>query len=205
MDMLQRPVPEGGLNILDIKARNEAIKIIWLKTYLNFSPSHQKWATITDHIILAAAPPHSVKKARDNLFLQTWTAPLKGKRAKGMNGDIKRMLKTAKKHSVNFAVIKMTPHLLAQLPAWYHLSADNKPLNNARAKCLLQKHNVTKVADLVRTSVCLCHPTQHPTYQKNRNCHGQVTVSFSCSSSGVSDRGNSQIGKRVGDPIRKST
>ena len=87
-----------------------------------------------------------------------------------MNDNIKCMLKTAKKHSVNFVAIKMTPHLLAQLPTWYHLSADNKPLNNARAKCLLQKHNVTKVADLVRTSAHLCHPTQHPTHRKNRNC-----------------------------------
>jgi len=164
MDTLRRPILEGSLNILDIKARNEAIEIIQLKTYLNFSPLRQKWATITDHITLAAAPPHSVKKARDNPFLQTWTVLLRGKRAKGLNGDIKWMLKTVKKCNVNFAAIKMTPHLLAQLPAWYHLSADNKPLNNARAKCLLQKHNVAKVADLVRTSAHLRHPTQHPTH-----------------------------------------
>jgi len=39
----------------------------------------------------------------------------------------------------------------------------------------------------------------------DRTCHGQVTVSFSCLSSGISDRGNSQIGKWAGDPIRKST
>ena len=78
MDTLRRPIPEGGLKILDIKARNEAVEIIWLKAYLNFSPSRQKWATIMDHIILVAAPPHSVKKARDNPFLQTWKAPLRG-------------------------------------------------------------------------------------------------------------------------------
>jgi len=78
MDTLRRPIPEGGLKILDIKARNEVVEMIWLKVYLNFSPSRQKWAMITDHIILAAAPPHSVEKARDNPFLQTWKAPLRG-------------------------------------------------------------------------------------------------------------------------------
>jgi len=78
MATLWRPILEGGLNILDIKSRNKAIKIIWLKAYLNFSPSHQKWATVTDHIILAAAPPHLVKQARENPFLQTWMAPLRG-------------------------------------------------------------------------------------------------------------------------------
>jgi len=63
---------------VDIKARNEVIEIIWLKAYLNFSQSRQRWATITDHVILATAPPHSIEKARDNPFLQTWKVPLKG-------------------------------------------------------------------------------------------------------------------------------
>jgi len=64
----------------------------------------------------------------------------------------------------------MTPHLLAQLPVWYHLATKQKFLNNARAKCLMGKHDVAKVADLVRTSACLCHPTQFQTHQKNKNC-----------------------------------
>jgi len=170
MATLRRPIYKGGLNILNIKSRNKAIEIIWLKVYLNFSPSRQKWATVTDHIILAVAPPQSIKKARKNPFLQTWTAPLKGPRSKHLNNDMKRMLKTVWKYKVNFTMIRMTPHLLAQLPAWYHLSADQKPIASNAVKCLLQKHNVSKVADLVRTSAWLCHPTQHPTHQKNRNC-----------------------------------
>jgi len=79
MATLRWPIHEGGLNVLDIKSRNKAIEIIWLKTYLNFAPSQQKWATVTDHIILAAAPPQSVEKARENPFLQTWMAPIKGR------------------------------------------------------------------------------------------------------------------------------
>jgi len=110
MATLQHPIYKRGLNILDIKSRNEAIKIIWLKAYLNFSPSHQKWATVMDHTILAAAPPQSVKKARENPFLQTWKAPLKGPRAKCLNSDIKRMLKMARKYQVNLAAIRMTLH-----------------------------------------------------------------------------------------------
>jgi len=167
MANLRRPIHKGGLNVLDIKSRNEAIEIIWLKTYLNFSPSQQKWATVTDHIILAVAPPRSIKKARVNPFMQTWTAPLRGQRAKHMNEDIKRMLKTAHKYKVNLAAIKMTPHLLAQLPAWYHLSAKQKPIASTTAKCLLQQHNVAQVADLLKTSARIRHPTQHPTHRKN--------------------------------------
>jgi len=80
------------------------------------------------------------------------------------------MLKTAWKYKVNLAAIRMTPYLLAQLPAWYHFSAEQKSLNNASAKCLQQKHNITKVADLIRTSACLHHLAQFPTHQKNKNC-----------------------------------
>ena len=36
---LQKAMEEGGLKMLDIKARNEAIELMWLKAYLNFSPS----------------------------------------------------------------------------------------------------------------------------------------------------------------------
>jgi len=49
--MLCRPIKEGGLDLLDISARNEAIDIIWLRRYLNFSPSHLTWAAITDIIV----------------------------------------------------------------------------------------------------------------------------------------------------------
>ena len=55
-DMLCHPIHKGGLNLLDIAVRNEAIDIIWLKRYLNFSPMHPTWAAITDIIIQELAP-----------------------------------------------------------------------------------------------------------------------------------------------------
>ncbi|KAI0656075.1 hypothetical protein C8Q70DRAFT_893532, partial [Cubamyces menziesii] len=36
-EMLEKPVELGGLKVLDIKARNEAINMIWLKAYLNLT------------------------------------------------------------------------------------------------------------------------------------------------------------------------
>ena len=97
LDRLQRPRNEGGLNLLDIRARNEAIELMWLKSYLDFSETRPEWAIVTDIIIDAAAPPHTNPTARINTFLQTWDPPTRGIRAEGMNGDISRMLKVAKK------------------------------------------------------------------------------------------------------------
>ncbi len=167
---LQRPIEEGGLNLLDIESRNEAIELMWLKAYLNFTPSRQPWATITDHIIQTAAPPHSVKEARGNPFLQVWNVPTRGPRLNKLNDDVKRMLKIAKKYNVNLSAIRLNPHVLAQLPAWYHPTAEQRPMNNNATKCLLKKHNVSLVVDLVRISARSRHPLQHPTHRPEQNC-----------------------------------
>jgi hypothetical protein len=75
LDFLCLPLEEGGLNLLYIHARNEAIEITWLKSYLNFTLSRPEWAMITDLIINKAAPPGTSHLARLNMFLQSWDAP----------------------------------------------------------------------------------------------------------------------------------
>jgi hypothetical protein len=69
-ETLRNPIAEGGLNLLDLEIRNEAIDIIWLKAYLDFSPKSPEWATIMDLIIEVSAPEGLVKKAILNPFLQ---------------------------------------------------------------------------------------------------------------------------------------
>ena len=152
LDILQRPIEEGGLNLLDLKARNEAIEIIWMKSYLNLSPSRPRWAKIVDLIIDTSAPPTTIKNARDNAFLQSWKIPTRGRRTEHLNGDITRMLKVARKYNTNLAAIRLNPRLRAQLPAWYHLMADPRPITNTASKCLLNTHRITKVADLIQMS-----------------------------------------------------
>ena len=119
-DFLCSPMNEGGLNLLNIQARNEAIEIIWLKSYLDFSPLRPTWAAITDLIIDKAAPPGTLQPARMNAFLQSWDIPSHGARLNLLNNAIIRMVKTAKKYHANLAAICLSPQLHVQLPAWYH-------------------------------------------------------------------------------------
>jgi len=107
---LQCPINEGGLNILNIQARNKAIELIWLKAYLNFTPSYQQWAIITNHIILTMELDELVDDTRNDPLLQTWKFLLKGPKADKLNNDVKRMLKTAKKYNTKLTAIKITPH-----------------------------------------------------------------------------------------------
>ena len=149
------PIEEGGLNLLDIKARNEAIEITWLRDYLNFSPSRPTWAKVTDLILRAAAPPGTSPLARVNSFLQSWNPPTKGQRLTLLNNDTIRMLKVGRKYHTNLAATRLSPDLRGQLPAWYHLKAAARPLTTRTAKCLLGTHSVATVTDLITTSARL--------------------------------------------------
>ena len=176
LEYLHYPIEEGGLDLLDIKSRNEAIEIIWLKTYLNMSPDRPTWAKATDIILDAAAPRGYNAQARINTFLQTWNVPLRGPRAKKLHRDTARMLKTAKSHNVNFMTIRMSQELKQKLPAWYQVGADHEAINNRAAKCLLNKHHAKTIADLMKTSARIRNETNPPTHRPTNYCNCTACV-----------------------------
>ncbi|KAH9171016.1 hypothetical protein EDB89DRAFT_1852892 [Lactarius sanguifluus] len=65
------------------------------------------------------------------------------------------MLKVARKYGTSLAAIRLSPDLRARLPAWYHLESKPRPLTSRQSKCLLKKHKIGTVADLVKTSARL--------------------------------------------------
>ena len=137
IEALQQLIHEGGFNLLDIKARNEVIDIMWLKEYLRLTPMRPTWAKVVDLLIDAAAPEKISKKARMNVFLQSWDAPTWGARANNLDEGTIRMIKVGKKYNLNLATIRLTPNLCSQLPAWYHLAAEPCPMTGIASKCLL--------------------------------------------------------------------
>ena len=106
---LELPLEEGGLNLLNIKSRNEAIEIMWLKSYLNFSPTRPTWAVVTDLLINAAAPPNTSPLGRLNMYMQSWNPPSRGPRSSYLNHDITRMVSTAKRYNTNLAALRIAP------------------------------------------------------------------------------------------------
>ncbi|KAG2335301.1 hypothetical protein BDR05DRAFT_837851, partial [Suillus weaverae] len=51
LEQMYKKKEEGGINPLDIKSRNEAIEIIWVKSYLDLSKSRPTWALLMDLIL----------------------------------------------------------------------------------------------------------------------------------------------------------
>ena len=158
METLYRPIEEGGLNLLDLNARNEAIEIMWLKTYLTTPAARPTWTKITDILIDAAAPKETIKRARTNTFLQTWKPNVNKTCTNRLNRDIIRMVKASKKYGLTFSAIKLSPRLKEQMPAWYHPGSEKHHTKNRTAKCMIGTHNVTAIADLIRMSKRLRNP-----------------------------------------------
>jgi hypothetical protein len=109
LEYLHRPLNNGGLNLLDIKVCNEAIELVWLRDYLNLTPSHQMWAIVSDILINMTAPQGTLPIVVINTFLQTWNPPSRGPKLVTLNKGIIRMLKVAKRYNTNLAAIRLSP------------------------------------------------------------------------------------------------
>jgi exonuclease III len=113
LDYLYKPLNKGGLNLLDIRTRNEAIELVWLRDYLNLTPSRQTWAIVSDILINATTPKGTSAMAVINTFLQSWNPPLRGPKLATLNKGIIRMLKIVKKYNTNLAARRLSPGVRA--------------------------------------------------------------------------------------------
>ncbi|KAF5325465.1 hypothetical protein D9619_009740 [Psilocybe cf. subviscida] len=98
-ETLYMPIAQGGRAVLDIVARNEAIKLMWLRRYLNLGPERPIWAKVLD-CIAATKVPLSQKNVpldvRINVFLQSWHTEVGHKAPL----PTRELVKTAQKHNV---------------------------------------------------------------------------------------------------------
>ena len=174
LDYLHQKTEEGGLNLLDLKARNKAIEIMWLKTYLNMSPTRPPWAKITDLLLDAVAPQGYNAQAWLNTFLQTWNVPTRGAWAEQLLNNTLRMMKTAQEHKANFATLRLSLELRKKLPAWFQNEAEHRPTNNKATQYLLKKHKIVMMADIVKTAARIWDNTQELNHRPTNYCNCQA-------------------------------
>ena len=88
-----------------------------------------------------------------NTYLQSWSP--KANATSTLPPDLKRMLGTRKKYNLRLDVLRIPKNVKKQLPAWYHLGAEDNLAGFNRAwapKCLKSKHQIRTVGDLVKTT-----------------------------------------------------
>jgi len=141
---------QGGINLLNIPARNKAIDLTWLKAYLDLSPSCPNWAFVTDTIINHIHPDVESRSHLTNFSLTSWSPPTQGHRARTLPPCVLKLIKTAKTADLTFTPLKLSKHLKQQLPAWFHIGAAPRMYHKSRDECLKQVHKVARVKNLVK-------------------------------------------------------
>lgn len=130
LQTLTAPISKGGLNLLDLRVRNDAIHLRWLRSYLCLGdPNRPTWAFVADALISQHIP--SNYRAPDpsthiNTFLQTWKPSLRPPHTK-LPHDLMQMLKVAKKYNVHFDSLLLDPTLKRDLPIWFHFGLRQPP------------------------------------------------------------------------------
>ena len=156
MARLYAPIEEGGIHLLSIPARNKAIDLMRLKTYLDLTPSRPKWAFLMDAIINTLHP--DVPPKPPAFPLTSWSPPTRGPRASLLPFCVTSLLKSAKEAKLTFTPNKLSKTLKQQLPAWFHLGAPPRAYNKLRDHCLKTIHKIGKVKNLRSLSKRLFQP-----------------------------------------------
>lgn len=127
LDTMSLPKDKGSIQLLDLQAQNEAIQVMWLKQYTNLRPSQHMWALVANVLIeeSIAASNHVDKEVTINTYFQS-LSPMTNNRST-LSPDIQKMLKVGKKYHPSFAGLRIPEKVKRELPAWYHIGAEDNP------------------------------------------------------------------------------
>ncbi|KAF4615476.1 hypothetical protein D9613_003370 [Agrocybe pediades] len=150
MDTVHAPIEIGGRAVLDIKARNEAINIMWLQSYLRNAEKRPLWAWVADGVLAGNVPKNNAPfphEARLNMITQTWK-PYKSKKAPA---SIRGLLATAVKYGLRPEALHVSDNVLREMPIWRHTEmkiTEQRLATTKTGKCLIQKHHAVKLGDV---------------------------------------------------------
>lgn len=157
------PVDMGGLGLLDLHARNEAIDVMWLKAYLDFSEDRPLWVFLADDLLVSHTPKGCRLKQQDlriNPFLQKWNPKIRG-----LPEVLKGMVNIANKYGLRLEGLAFSRDILHAMPMWDHEYAAKKELSHLTypsrvVTCLRQNYGAMTVGEFEKLADVLCNP-QH--------------------------------------------
>ncbi len=165
LEHVHLPVAKGGLNILDLEARNEAIDIMWLKAYLNLGTERPLWAYLADdllagHVTKDCRPQRS--ELRVNPLLQRWKP-----KTRGLPAELDGMMKVSRKYGVRLEGLAFSRAILKDMPLWDHAHADKIRLSRLTVPsklltCLQDNHRARSVGDFLTLGATLEDATHKP-------------------------------------------
>jgi len=161
---LKLPRERGGLGLLDISARNDAIYLNWLREYADATENRPIWADVVDEILHRTTLDCQDRVGGrtdmlSNFLLQNWTptsaTPTRensrpNSQATGLPLELKMMVSVAKRYGVTVDAPFIAQEARLSNSVWLH--HDRHPgmhprLNPTQVACLLDNHKVRTVAD----------------------------------------------------------
>ena len=76
IDTLHLPIEQGGVKLLDLKVRNQAIDIMWLKSYLLKWPMWAYVADVLNNNNTSKTTSKVLPSVQINTYLQSWNPNL---------------------------------------------------------------------------------------------------------------------------------
>jgi hypothetical protein len=117
IEYLYQPKEQGGLGLLDIEARNKAIRMMQLKSYMMTGPTRPTWAYLWDEMIARACKEDPSTTGQGNAFLKKWEVPQAGPRAADLPTDLRETLAVARSFGTTAAAVKMSDKMKRQFPS----------------------------------------------------------------------------------------
>ncbi len=177
MEHVCLPISQGGLGMMDLEARNEAIDVMWLKAYLDYSSERPLWAFLVDDLFATHVPkdarPREVE-LRINTFLQRWKP-----RANGHPEELKGMMTVARKYGLRPEGLAMSRDILQAMPMWDHVYADRTKLGRLTIPsklltCLRTTHGARTVGDFLQ----IARAQEVPAHRPRATCRCAECVSL---------------------------
>lgn len=162
--IMYAPKEMGGMQILDIQMRNQAIVIMRLKSYLCLNESRPAAAYVTDAIVNRhIKDPRVHSKAVANTFLQTWSINTQSNSQ--LPKHTAEMLQLAKKLNVQLEMAAPRKTVQVQIPIWYHIGgtkASQRRYRTLSGGYLMNNHEVELTGDALKVSERLTKWTHKP-------------------------------------------
>ena len=153
LNSLMKPIQKGGINLLDLEARNQAIELTWLKSYIDRSHNRPTWTFAVDAIINCINTNGITTPNDIHTFLTTLRPSGRPRRnGKQTPRPLVTLIQTAKKFNLTFAPRKLSKSLKRQMPAWFHIGVPPRLYHKSKTECLRTKHKAVHMRDLVRIS-----------------------------------------------------
>jgi ribonuclease HI/exonuclease III len=148
LETLYQPIERGGIGLLDVESRNQAIEAMWMRDFMKFGDDRPIWAFLYDRELERADANPKDLYPKSNMFLQSWNAVTQGARANLIPTALRRMIKAAQAMEVNLEAIRIETEIQHMMPAWLHPAVPKRTYHSRRDECLVTVHGVTTVWDL---------------------------------------------------------